>query len=69
MRSFKRTMQQGMQQGECSLLVRQLTRRFGALPEWVGARLHQAHTDLLETWGERVLDAMSLEEVFDETRH
>ncbi|MBK7000650.1 MAG: DUF4351 domain-containing protein [Rhodoferax sp.] len=62
-------MQQGIQQGECSLLVRQLTRRFGALPEWVNTRLKQAHTDLLETWGERVLDAKSLEEVFDETRH
>lgn len=61
--------QQGMQQGECSLLVRQLTRRFGALPEWAKTRLHQANTDLLETWGERVLDARSLEEVFGEIQH
>jgi hypothetical protein len=61
--------QQGMQQGECSLLARQLTRRFGALPEWAKTRLHQANTDLLETWGERVLDARSLEEVFGEIQH
>ncbi len=61
--------ERGMQQGECSLLARQLIRRFGILPEWVNTRLKQSHTDLLETWGERVLDAKSLEEVFDETRH
>ena len=68
-RGIQQGMQQGIQQGECSFLVRLLTRRFGALPEWVNTRLKQSHTDLLETWGERVLDAKSLEEVFDETRH
>ncbi|MBK7002357.1 MAG: DUF4351 domain-containing protein [Rhodoferax sp.] len=68
-RGMQQGMQQGIQQGECSLLARQLTRRFGALPEWVNTRLQQSPTDLLETWGERVLDAKSLEEVFDETRH
>lgn len=61
--------QQGVQQGESSLLLRLLTRRFGALPEWVTVQLHQAGTDLLETWFDRALEAQSLEAVFGETRH
>ena len=59
----------GVVKGEANLLLRQLARRFGPVPEWVSARLNQANTDLLETWGDRVLDAQSLEEVFGETRH
>ncbi len=62
-------MVRGRQEGESNLLLRLLKRRFGAVPEWVSARLNQANTDLLETWGDRVLDAQSLEEVFGETRH
>ncbi len=64
-----RGMVKGRQEGESNLLLRLLARRFGAVPEWVSARLNQANTDLLETWGDRVLDAQSLEEVFGETRH
>jgi len=41
-----------------------LIRRFGALPEWVGAKLAAAEPAQLDVWGERVLDARSLEAVF-----
>ncbi len=61
--------QQGMQQGEGVLLLRLLTRRFGVLPEWVKPRLVQANTESLEAWGDRVLDAKSLEEVFGDVLH
>lgn len=68
-RGWVKGVKQGLQQGKSDLLLRLLTRRFGVLPEWALTRLSQASTDSLETWGDRVLDAQSLEEVFGETRH
>ena len=62
-------MQQGMQQGESLLLQRQLIRRFGLLSETVKVRLAQASLEQLESWGDRVLDAKSLDEVFGEVKH
>ena len=61
--------QQGMQQGEALLLQRQLTRRFGPLPAARLASIAAATPAQLETWGDRVLDATSLDEVFGDTRH
>jgi flagellar biosynthesis/type III secretory pathway protein FliH len=55
---------EGMAQGEARLLTRQLTRRFGTLPAEVTARMEDADTEALETWGERLLDARTLDEVF-----
>lgn len=61
---IEKGMQQGMQQGESLLLRRQLVRRFGPLPNWAENRLIEAALAQLETWGEAVLDAKTLEEVF-----
>jgi flagellar biosynthesis/type III secretory pathway protein FliH len=61
--------QQGMQQGEALLLQRLLTRRFGALSATQLAHIAAATPVQLETWGDRVLEATSLDEVFGETRH
>ena len=62
-------MQQGMRQGrvegERALLERQLRRRFGLLSPEVGARLGQASAADLESWAEKVLDAPTLDDVFD----
>jgi hypothetical protein len=44
--------------------LRQLERRFGALPDWARDRVLAADTDMMEEWGLRVLDAASLDEVF-----
>jgi predicted transposase/invertase (TIGR01784 family) len=55
---------EGMQQGEGSLLRRLLTRRFGVLPSSIETLLAEANLDQLEIWGDRVLDARSLDEVF-----
>lgn len=43
---------------------RLIIRRFGPLPEWAEAKLAEAEPARLETWGERVLDAATLEEIF-----
>ena len=55
----------GRQEGEAALLYRQLTRRFGPLPDWVEDRLRRASIEELETWGDRVLDATKLADVFE----
>ncbi len=54
----------GLQQGEATVLIRLLQRRFGQLsPEYLN-QIQQASTDALLIWIDRVLDATSLEEVF-----
>jgi predicted transposase YdaD len=58
--------QEGRQEGEISLLERLLFKRFGPLPPATRARLAQASTDQLERWAERLLDAQTLDAVFEE---
>ena len=57
--------QQGISQGEMLALKRQLERRFGALPAWVEEKLTTANQASLESWADRVLEATSLEDVFE----
>jgi predicted transposase YdaD len=61
--------EQGIEQGRReqarNLLRRQLNHRFGPLDEWAEERLALAELDELEAWAERLLDAESLESVFD----
>jgi hypothetical protein len=52
--------------GQADLLSRQLMKRFGPLSPEIRTRLAQATTGQLERWGERLLDAPTLEAVFDE---
>ena len=54
---------QGFEKGQAGLLLRQLERRFGALPEAVRQRVRDASASELEAWAEAVLDAASLDEV------
>ena len=65
-------MQQGMDQGrvegERALLERLLRRRFGFLSPEIAARLGQASAADLETWAENVLEAPTLDDVFDSSR-
>jgi hypothetical protein len=56
----------GRVEGQADLLARQLTKRFGPLPAEIHARLGRANSDQLERWGERLLDAESLDGVFDD---
>ena len=58
-------LKEGRKGGEAMLLSRLLSLRFGPLPDWVDHRLNEASVESLELWGERILDATALEEVFD----
>jgi predicted transposase/invertase (TIGR01784 family) len=65
---FQQGIEQGIEQGtlegECKLLIRQLTKKFGVLSEMYVARIKQADQDTLLQWGERVLEAKTLEKIF-----
>ena len=57
-------MREGWKAGEAALLTRQLQKRFGELPEPVCIRVRDAGPDKLEHWGERLLEAATLDDVF-----
>ena len=54
---------QGIEKGQAGLLLRQLERRFGELPQPVRERVRGASIPELEAWAEAVLTAASLDEV------
>lgn len=58
--------QEGRQEGEQILLQRMLTRRFGEIPDWAQKRLLQAGPEQLEQWADRLLDASTLDALFNE---
>lgn len=60
----KKYVQQGREDGLRTILARLLEQRFGALPATAQAALDQADTDQLLRWGERVLTAASLDDLF-----
>ncbi|MBF0462223.1 MAG: DUF4351 domain-containing protein [Magnetococcales bacterium] len=55
--------QEGEQKGEAKMLVRQLQRRFGNVPEWANEKIAKADLSSLEEWSLRILDAPTLESV------
>lgn len=57
-------LQEGAHRGAERVLRSLLVRRFGELPGWVNARLHDADADTLEQWSLQMLDAARLEDVF-----
>ena len=56
---------EGRVEGESRLLRKQLERRFGALPTWATDKLNSAAEQDLESWGEAVLTAPTLDAVFE----
>nr|VFJ63409.1 MAG: protein of unknown function (DUF4351) [Candidatus Kentron sp. DK] len=65
---YRLGMQQGMAlgrgEGEAALLLRQLRRKFGPLPPEREQRIRDACPQTLALWGDRVLEAHTLKEVF-----
>ena len=61
---MERGLEKGLALGQAALLERQLTRRFGPLTAEASSRLVAATPEQLRDWGDRVLDAASLDEVF-----
>ncbi|WP_435103475.1 Rpn family recombination-promoting nuclease/putative transposase [Arhodomonas sp. AD133] len=55
---------EGRKEGEAALLVRQMERRFGALDEATRQRIAEADAETLLLWGENILTAECVEEVF-----
>jgi hypothetical protein len=62
--TYDKGREDGVEEGQRALLLRQLVRRFGTLSESVTRRVAGASTGELERWGERILDAASLDDVF-----
>jgi hypothetical protein len=57
---------EGIHQGESALLERLLERRFGLLSADVRARLEKATSDQLAQWADNLLDAATLDDVFQD---
>lgn len=62
----KEGLKEGLTEGERTLLLRLLRARFGELPTAAVARIQAAGTADLERWGERVLNAQTLDEVLSD---
>ncbi len=56
-------LEKGLQKGEANLLLRQMELRFGPLDESSLARVRAADAEALLRWGERILTAVTAENV------
>ncbi len=63
-RGFQKGHQQGLHEGEANFLIRLLKHRFGDISPKYLQEIQEADHNTLLTWGERVVDAHSIEEVF-----
>ena len=61
---FKKGKQQGLQQGESAMLFRLLERKFGQVSEEVKQKIESADSDTLLEWGEKILSASTMYDVF-----
>jgi hypothetical protein len=61
----KEGLKEGRQEGEAALLLHLLTRKFGPLDEPTRARVLAADAEQLLVWGEWILSAETLAEVFE----
>jgi len=62
-RFAERFIEEGIGQGEARVLLRQLTLKFGPVPEAVRMRIESADAETLLLWSERVLSADHIDEV------
>ena len=56
--------QEGRQEEAASMLLKLMRRKFGQTPDWAIEKVSSAGLELIETWGENVLFANSVDEVF-----
>ena len=61
--------QEGMQVGEALALQKLLTKRFGAIPAETIGKITTASTAQIDAWLDLVLDAPSLDVIFESPRH
>ncbi len=62
---FRQGQTEGRHLGETQLLIRQLQKRFGDLPASAMERISNASEQELSAWSLKLLDAQSLDEVFE----
>ena len=62
---IQKGIQEGRQEGEAALLLRQLEHKFGRVDPKTRKRVRSADTERLLDWGQRVLTAERLEDVFN----
>ena len=60
-----RLVEEGLALAKAATLTRQLTRRFGPLPEWAVLRVQQAPPVELDAWLDRIFDAPTLQAALD----
>ena len=63
-RVLEKGMEKGMEKGEAMFLTRQLGHKFGPVPPVLEQRIKNARSEELALWGERMLGARTLDEVF-----
>jgi hypothetical protein len=63
-KGLEKGLERGRAEGESRVLRRQLTLRFGELPEAFQQRLDAADAETLLVWSERVLTAPTLDDIF-----
>lgn len=56
---------EGLQEGEATVLLRQIELKFGPPDAAVRKRVESADSDTLLRWSERILTAGSVDQVFD----
>ena len=64
---IQRAHDEGLREGRVEVLEQLLRRRFGPLSPAVADRLHKGSATDLEVWTEGLLDARTLDDVFDRT--
>ena len=63
-KGMEKGMEEGMKKGESTLLLRQLRRKFRQIPTIYIDKIEAADPETLLKWGESILDAEAVEEVF-----
>ncbi len=64
-KGIQQGLQQGRKKGEASLLTRQLKHRFNNFPPHYLELIQEADNRTLLKWAERILDADSLDDIFN----
>jgi flagellar biosynthesis/type III secretory pathway protein FliH len=57
-------LEKGRKEGEILVLQRQLTRKFGTLPDYLTGKIAHASQQELESWLDKVIDADNLDGIF-----
>ncbi len=65
LQGMQQGVQQGVQQGEATILKRLLQHRFGEISFMYTQRIDAADAETLLSWSEKVLDAKTLDDVFN----